>query len=166
MRSFRPVIDQRARILILGSMPGPESLRLRQYYGFSGNHFWRILFDLLEVKPPASYSEKIALLKESRIALWDVAGTCLRVGASDSSIRQAVPNKIPALLGRYKALHTIFINGKTAEALYRKYFSDQIQIAAYYLPSTSPANASMPYAQKLEKWRMILPYLQNRNMWC
>jgi len=43
LRSFKPVVDENSRVLILGSMPGPEALRKRQYYGFDGNHFWKIL---------------------------------------------------------------------------------------------------------------------------
>jgi G:T/U-mismatch repair DNA glycosylase len=33
LRSFKPLINKRSRVLILGSMPGPEALRKQQYYG-------------------------------------------------------------------------------------------------------------------------------------
>ncbi|WP_332881585.1 uracil-DNA glycosylase family protein [Methanosarcina horonobensis] len=42
-RGFPPVLDKNTEILILGSLPGDESLRRRQYYGHPGNDFWRLV---------------------------------------------------------------------------------------------------------------------------
>ncbi|HTL71139.1 MAG TPA: DNA-deoxyinosine glycosylase [Candidatus Eisenbacteria bacterium] len=166
LSSFPPFADDRSRILILGTMPGPVALARRQYYGFPGNHFWRILPEILEAAAPRTYREKIRLLKDRRIALWDVIRTCTRTGASDSSIRSVLPNDIPGLLRRRRAIRTIFLNGRTAETLYRRHFGDVIRIPAYTLPSTSPAHASMSYEKKKKAWSAILPYLENRNEWC
>lgn len=166
LKSFRPVADVRSRILILGSMPGPMALEKREYYGFPGNHFWKIVPELLGEKDPVDYPKRIALLRDRRIALWDVIRSCTRRGAADSTIRCVVPNDIPRLIKKYPDIRTIFLNGTTAESLYRRHFGDVIRIPAYRLPSTSPAHASMPYAKKLEAWRSILPYLENRNPWC
>ncbi len=44
LRSFAPFVDCRSRILILGTMPGPVALKRQEYYGFPGNHFWKIIF--------------------------------------------------------------------------------------------------------------------------
>ncbi len=122
--------------------------------------------DLFGVEGVLSYQQKKALLKKNRIAIWDVIGSCRRTGASDSSIREVTPNKIIALIQRHRNIRTIFLNGKTAEKLYRHYFGGVIQIPAYYLPSTSPAHASMSYENKLNAWKAIKPYLENRNDWC
>ncbi len=150
----------------MGSMPGPEALRKREYYGFKGNHFWRIIPDVLGASAPSSYKEKICLLRQNRIALWDVLESCTREGASDSNIRHEKPNKIVQLITKYVGIRTIFLNGKTAERMYKKYFGGLIQIPAYALPSTSPAHASISYEKKREKWRVIVKYLSNRNLWC
>ena len=147
-------------------MPGAESLKKGQYYGLSRNQFWSIVFKVLNEAPRAGYAEKKALLRENRIALWDVAGACRREGSSDSSIRQVRPNDIPRLIRRYKNIRTIFLNGKKAEALYRRYFGKIIRIPAYSLPSTSPAYAAMSFERKLNAWNAVKPYLQNRNPWC
>ncbi len=164
--SFKPLADDRSRVLILGTMPGPVALKKREYYGFPGNHFWPIIFRLFREKPHTDFRKKKTLLRENRIALWDVIGACRRTGASDSSIRDVAPNDIPGLIRRRKNIRTIFLNGKTAEKLYRRHFADLIRIPAYALPSTSPAHASMSFEKKLKAWEAILPYLENRNPWC
>lgn len=148
-------------------MPGPEALRKREYYGFAGNHFWRLMPAIFGRREPfASYRDKIAFVREQGIALWDTIGSCRRDGALDSSIRDAKPNDIIGLLKRYPRIHTIFLNGRLAEKLYDAHFRDRLHIAAFTLPSTSPAHASMSLAQKLERWSVIKDRLTNRNPWC
>lgn len=153
-------------------MPGPEALRKREYYGFEGNHFWRILTDVLsdngarERVPRLSYADKVALLKENHVALWDVIRSCERTGASDSSIRAVKPNRLIELLKKYPNIGTLFLNGRTAEALYRKHFGHRLRIAAHYLPSTSPAHAAMSYEKKLKKWGVITAYLSPKSCGC
>ncbi len=166
LRSFKLIADARSRILILGSMPGPEALRKKEYYGFKGNHFWRIIPEILKAPKPLTYREKMRLLKENRIALWDVLHSCVREGASDSRIKNEKPNDIMQAIKKYPHIRTIFLNGKTSGKMFRKYFGAIVQIPATVLPSTSPAHASIGYDKKLEKWRVILKYLVNRNSWC
>ena len=158
--------DERSRILILGTMPGPVALERRQYYGYPGNHFWKIIPAVLSEPEPRDYSERIDLLRRRRIALWDVLKTCRRAGASDTAIRDAVPNDIGALLRRCRAIETLFFNGKSAERLYRRHLGERIHIPCFTLPSTSPAHATQSVSQKTEVWRGILPYLDHRNPWC
>jgi len=154
-------------VLILGSMPGPVALRKREYYGFPGNYFWRLLPEILGERAPRDYAAKVALLKDRRVALWDVIRSCTRTGASDGTIRDAAPNDIPGLLRRRKGIGAIFLNGKTAERLYRVHFGGTLHVPAFGLPSTSPANASVSYERKRRAWSAaIRPFLENRNPWC
>ena len=155
LRSFKPFCDADSRALVLGTMPGPEALRRRQYYGFPGNHFWKILPRLFGEPPPPDYRAKLRLLKRHRVALWDVIARCHRKGALDSAIRRAAPNDIPRLLGRYPGIRSIFLNGKTAERLFRKHFGRRIALPVRTLPSTSPAHASMSFPVKLRRWRAL-----------
>ena len=73
-KSFPYSADDRAQVLILGSMPGEESLRQRQYYAFPRNAFWRIAGELFGFDPALSYARRLAALRRARVALWDVVG--------------------------------------------------------------------------------------------
>ncbi len=171
---FKPVVDRRSRVLILGTMPGPVALKRRQYYGFPGNHFWPVIQILFgddrggtihaaeemprrrrDAARPLSYPEKIRLLKKNRIALWDVIASCQRTGASDSAITHVTPNRIPELLKCYPEIRKIFVNGKPAERLFRMHFGERVNLPVVCLPSTSPAHASMSLKEKLRRWQAV-----------
>jgi hypoxanthine-DNA glycosylase len=166
LRSFKPIIDENSRILILGSMPGPEALRRKEYYGFPGNHFWPILFEIFDARFCEDYRKKTAFLRENRIALWDVVGACVRPTALDSHIRNVQPNPVPALVKKYPRIQKIFLNGRLAQRLFYKYFDRVIGLPAAYLPSTSPAHASMSYDQKRKRWAVIKESLVAPRLWC
>src|SRR5579883_2253754 len=93
-RSFPPIVDARAKILVLGTLPGEESLRRQEYYAHPRNLFWPIVFGLFGAIPPAAYDQRLRLLAERGIALWDVCRAAERDASSDSTIRREVPNAI------------------------------------------------------------------------
>lgn len=142
-------------------MPGPVALRKREYYGFNGNHFWRIMADLFADGRPLDYRQKIALVRRNRIALWDVLASCERLGAADSAIHAERPTDIPGLLARCPRIGMIFLNGGTCDRLFRRYHGDRIALPTLRLPSTSPAHASIPYSRKLEAWSAIARHLES-----
>jgi hypoxanthine-DNA glycosylase len=159
VRSFPPIADANSRILVLGTMPGPEALRRREYYGFPGNHFWRIIRDLFAQGRPLAYDERIALVRTRGIALWDTISACAREGAADAAIRDVEPTDVPGLLRRHPGIGTIFLNGGTAASLFEKHWGATVTLPRFRLPSTSPANASISYAKKLEAWSVIVRHL-------
>jgi hypoxanthine-DNA glycosylase len=142
-------------VLILGSLPGPESLRRGEYYGHPQNQFWKILSSVLDRPVPERYLERVRLLKRSGIALWDSLARCRRPSALDSAIRDPEPNDLAGLLSKHPGIRRVFANGRTAAA-----FAKRLQgVEAAYLPSTSPANAAIPYARKAAAWRAIRKWL-------
>ena len=90
------------------------------------------------------------------IALWDVLESCEINGASDSSIRSAVPNDLEKVFIAAD-IRAVFTTGKKAQALYEKFFADKMH--AVCLPSTSPANRTISEADMLDKYRVIERYL-------
>jgi len=161
IQSFPPIEQADARILILGSMPGEASLSAGQYYAHPRNLFWRIMGELLGFDPAAPYSQKAQALKSARIALWDVLRSCRRKGSLDSGIddESLVPNDFAAFFRQHPRITRVFFNGAKAEACYHKHVCHTIgteAIECLRLPSTSPANASIPYESKLEAWQEIM----------
>ena len=152
-RSFPYSADARARFLVLGSMPGAESLRRQEYYAFKHNAFWRIMGELYGFSPDLPYLERLAALRKNGVALWDVLAECVRPGSLDSSIRAPRPNDIPGLVAKLPHLEKILCNGGASRNYLRRFFPE---IAAEQLPSTSPAAARFTYAEKLACWRAAL----------
>ena len=160
LRSFKPLVDARSRVLILGTMPGPVALERREYYGFPGNHFWPIMARLFGAREPLTYARKLRLLRKNRVAVWDTIRSCERAGAGDGEIRRVVPNDIPALIRRHPGVRVVFLNGKLVEKLYRKHAAHRVLLPAITLPSTSPAHASRSFEQKLKAWGVVKDALQ------
>jgi len=158
---FEPVADSNSEILILGSMPGRESLAAEQYYAHRRNAFWKIMSDLLGFDPDSSYQTRLQELKTARIALWDVLQSCTRVGSLDSSIDAGSisVNDFRSFFRTHTHIHAVFFNGAMAESAYRKYVLPTVSavpVSYKRLPSTSPAHASLSYEQKLQIWRTAL----------
>lgn len=162
---FEPVADSKSRVLILGTMPSPASRKNSFYYSHPRTRFWPVMATLFDVPVPRTADEKKALMLEEHIALWDVLKSCEIDGASDASIRNAVPNDIPALLSRFPGIRGIFATGQTAYREYIRAFcgsagnSESGIITPVKLPSTSPANARMTLEELIEAYRVILPML-------
>lgn len=149
-KSFPYSADENARVLVLGSMPGAESLRRREYYAFKHNAFWRIMGEIFGFSPELPYRERLAALRRNGVALWDVLAECTRSGSLDAAIRKPLPNDIPGLLKKLPHLEKIFCNGGAAHGYLRRFFPG---LEAERLPSTSPAAARFSYAEKLDAWR-------------
>ena len=163
VQSFSPIADAKARILILGSMPGKASLAAGQYYAHAQNLFWRILGEITGAAPSLPYGARARALKSSGIALWDVLASCAREGSLDSAIDDASvrANDFAAFYRAHPRIAQVFFNGAKAEACYRKQVlplpADLAAPASLRrLPSTSPANASMSRAHKQRVWKQAL----------
>lgn len=155
IRSFPPSADPRARILILGSMPGAESLRKQEYYAFPRNAFWRITGGIFSFDPALPYEDRLARLREHGVALWDVLQCCEREGSLDSRILRPVPNDLRALLSQCPGIRRIFCNGGASAGFFRKFFPELLPLMTR-LPSTSPAAAMYSFEEKSERWKKAL----------
>jgi hypoxanthine-DNA glycosylase len=150
------------RVLILGTMPGKVSLRERQYYAHPQNGFWRIVGGIVGFDPASQYEARVASVQSAGIAIWDVLKSCIRASSLDSDIHNSslVPNDFAAFLAEHPQIRRICFNGAKAEALYLKHIRprlpDNPNVQHLRLPSTSPANASVPLAEKVRAWQAIV----------
>jgi hypoxanthine-DNA glycosylase len=142
-------------VLVLGTLPGEESLRRRQYYAHPRNLFWPIIFALFGAAEPGGYDERVRFLRETGIALWDVVERGQRTASADSTIRAEVPNAIPELLDAHPGIRAVAFNGGGARRLHDRHFARRPGLAYLALPSTSPAYAAIGFAAKLARWRAL-----------
>ncbi len=159
---FPPIADVLATVLILGTMPGEESLRKKEYYANPRNAFWEIMGKLLDFGHEVGYEERTKLLKKSKIALWDVIQVCERQGSLDSAINDSsiVENDFISFYRRHPNIRYVYFNGATAKKEYFKRvlpkLSDVTRGIEYFrLPSTSPAMAQLSFDAKLLAWSQI-----------
>lgn len=153
--SFAPIVDSKTRVLILGTMPSVKSLTFEEYYGNRQNQFWKILFEVYEMPYMDDYADKVTWLLQQGLGLWDVLSTCYRAGSMDSAIREEEPNDVKSLLELFPNIKVIVFSSKTAAAFFFKYNTKFEGLTFVTLPSPSGAYASLPIADKIEKWKVI-----------
>lgn len=161
--SFAPLTTPSAQILILGTMPGEVSLAKSEYYAHPRNAFWPIMGHIGGFDPALPYAERVEKLLVQRIAVWDVLQGCVRPGSLDADIERetAVPNDFASFWAVHPRLRRVCFNGATAEQLFRKQVwgmlpDTAVRVDYVRLPSTSPANARLSFAQKLAVWQAAL----------
>jgi TDG/mug DNA glycosylase family protein len=153
---FAPIADSHSEILILGSIPGVQSLLKNQYYGHDRNSFWRVIYALYGAPYDEHYDRRIMFLRKHRIALWDVIQSCQRQGSLDTNIKQPVINDFPRFFAEYPRISRVFFNGRKAYALFKRHVGfNQCGLRFNYLGSTSPAHAKS-LEEKVAEWRRIL----------
>lgn len=152
--SIPPFFGDDSQILILGSFPSVKSRESGFYYGHPQNRFWRVLSSVFDAPLPQTIEQKQEFLRTHYIALWDVAAECSIRGSADSSISAVTANDIAPLL-RSTQIKAVFLNGQTAQKLFRKYLSEETAkfgCTVTTLPSTSPANASYSLEKLAAEW--------------
>lgn len=155
VHTIPPLYDSQSRVLLLGSIPSPKSREVGFFYGHPQNRFWRVLAAVLGEEVPQTIEAKRAMCLTHHIALWDTIARCDIAGASDTSIRNAVPNDIGKLV-RESEISRIFATGGKSAELYRKLIEPTLHIPITQLPSTSPANAAWSLERLIEAYRVIL----------
>jgi hypoxanthine-DNA glycosylase len=158
--SFPPIVTPDARLLILGTLPGEESLRLQQYYGHPRNHFWPLIAAIFGEAVPPDYAGRVDLLERHGCALWDVLESAERIGSSDAAIRNATVNPFAAFLADYPNIRTIAFNGQKARDLFRRHvlkpgLVPEQGFTTIDLPSSSPLYTKS-LEEKLGIWRAKL----------
>ena len=160
---FAPIVGGEPRVLILGSLPGRKSLEMNQYYAQPQNGFWRIMDTLFGAGPSVPYPRRLERLIANRVAVWDVLAAGERSGSLDSAIvaSSVVVNDFGGFYARHGGIRLICFNGSKAAELYQRRVLSALAprfatLAARVLPSTSPANATVPFATKLARWSAAL----------
>ena len=159
---LQPIYDCQSKILILGTMPSPKSREAGFYYAHPQNRFWKVMAALTGEPIPMDNRGRTRFLLRHKIALWDVLQSCEMVGAEDGSIRNPVANDLSLVL-RAGNIQAIATTGSKAASLYRQYCFPKTGIPALSLPSTSPANCRYSLETLVEKYRVLLNYIESEK---
>lgn len=159
--AFAPVAAPDARVLVLGSLPGEASLAARRYYAHPRNRFWHLVGKAIGVDlPTLDYEARLAALKARGIALWDTVASARRSGSGDAAIRAAEPAPLAQLVAALPALRAVAFNGQKAAAVGRPQLAGHAAVTLLDLPSSSPAYAAMPLAEKERLWARLADFLR------
>ena len=154
IHNIDPLWAPDSRVLILGSFPSPKSREQQFFYGHPRNRFWPVLAAVFEEQVPLTIEEKRDLALRHHIAMWDTIHSCEIRGASDTSIKNPVPNDLNSIIGRSQISH-IYCTGTASWNYYEKLCRADTGIEAVRLPSTSPANAAWSLEMLVEQYRII-----------
>ena len=154
LQGLAPVVAPNTRLVVLGSFPGVASLQAQQYYAHPRNHFWPVLSALWGIDLRAQpYDERMDVVRQRGLGIWDVYAGCRREGSLDSAIEDAQPNDLAGLKARLPQLQAFAHNGGESARSMR--ITQALGLQVYRLPSTSPANASWSFERKLAAWREV-----------
>ena len=159
-KGLAPIVGDNPKVLILGTLPGDESIRSQQYYNKAGNRFWKIIYSLFgEELVPVEYEKKTQFLKDHGIAIWDVLSSAVREGSLDNAIEKEIPNDLGGFLTKYPTIEIIAFNGQKAENSFDVYFSElgnDTGLKKVCLKSSSGANNQFSFEDMKENWSQIL----------
>ena len=133
-----PLHGARANALILGSFPSPKSREQGFFYGHKQNRFWPMIAAVTGEPVPdwADIEAKKAIILKHGLAVWDTIGACDIKGASDASIRNAVPNDVAALIQKL-GVQAVFCNGAASGRIYAKYAEPSRRGGFYIRPQAA-----------------------------
>ncbi len=160
------LIDDRSRVLVLGSFPSKQSLAKQEYYGNRQNHFWQIMGHLFSFNASAPYGERTAALLANGVAVWDVIAECSREGSGDDAIQDATANPLLSLIRDYPSIGHVAFNGGTALRTARIFVPDLFEdgyVKWQQFPSTSPRHARLKLEAKVGAWRQLKEWLKEET---
>lgn len=143
VKGFPPIIFEDSEVLLLGTLPGNKSLQQNFYYADPRNYFWKFFSKYSGHAKPHNMNEISKILKESKVALWDMYDSGIRQNkqgkktSNDLDIQQEIWNDIPALLTDYPNIKRVGIMGGKP---YKKFQKRYPSIHTECLPSTSRLN--------------------------
>lgn len=154
-----PLVGEDPRVLVLGTLPGDESIKRQVYYSNPGNQFWKILDGIASRKKGQSNEE---FAKEIGIALWDCCHSAVRKGSSDDGFEKSteVPNDLEQFLKKYPSIEVVVLNGtgKTTDC-YNRFFNNIDAPRVLSLISTSSARG-VKLEDKIRDWSIIKKWLK------
>lgn len=159
---FPPVSRSNGTALVLGTLPGQDSIDAGEYYAHQRNVFWKIMGELFGASLERAYVERLKAMKSNGVALWDVLASARRAGSLDSAIDKSTVevNDFSQFYAEHRRIRLTCFNGRGAEDFYKRRVLPGLEgwsreISLRLLPSTSPMNTTKTFKEKLAEWSII-----------
>lgn len=152
---FEPIIDEKCKVLILGSVPSVRSVEEGFYYMHPKNRFWPMMSRVIghDLTSLDADGKRQALLG-AHIGLYDAVYECDIANSQDAKAKNIVSADIAALI-HATDVRRILCNGALSyQTLLR--FNAELEPISLKLPSTSPANAAYSLDRLIEAWSAAL----------
>lgn len=183
MKGFKPIVNAESKVLILGTFPSKDSLKVNQYYANATNLFWPLVFAVLEGtdnekeakrwNAVTSYKDKTKFTLKHGAALWDVLRSCERKTSADRDILKPKANSFDRLYKKYPDIKAVAFNGggkkknprpKSAAWYYQKLAGlyDDHAFETLYSSSEAycdPTGYDSLFLKKYDDWKVIRDYL-------
>ncbi len=183
MKGFKPIVNAESKVLILGTFPSKDSLKVNQYYANATNLFWPLVFAVLDGTEDekeakrwnavTSYKDKIKFTLKHGAALWDVLRSCERKTSADRDILKPKANSFDRLYKKYPDIKAVAFNGGgkkkhprplSAAGLYRSLIGiDESRNFLTLYSSSSEDRNKLDYdslfLKKYDDWKVIRDYL-------
>lgn len=183
MKGFKPIVNAKSRVLILGTFPSKDSLKVNQYYANATNLFWPLVYAVLEGsddEPNAkrwnavtSYKDKTKFALKHGAALWDVLRSCERKTSADRDILNPKANSFSRFYAKYPNIKAIAFNGGgkkknprrlSAAGLYKSHIGLDDDHAFFTLYSSSSEDRNKLdydtlFLKKYDDWKAIRAFL-------
>ena len=157
-QGLKPICGHDSKILILGTFPSEKSRETGEYYADSRSKFWPTICECLGVAVPATYKEKVQLLKDNQIALWDLVESCDIEGSKDRDIKNPVKNDVGKIIDESN-LELIILNGKSTLKMLRKLYGTSRAVlfgTTGYICISSTSGANNRFFNK-NQWLSLIP---------
>lgn len=162
---FGAFVPDNAKYLLLGSFTAKPKDGYEWFYANGRNQFWPIMEEVY-VLPLKTKKAQQELFIKLRMAISDIILECERVKNSnlDINLKNIVFNTqaLTEILAKNE-IKTIFFSSKFVENLFLRHFKDLIQkhpqVELVTLPSPSPRYAMITKAQKVSRYKQLLPGL-------
>ena len=132
VEGFPPLMCHEPRVLILGTIPGKNSISANEYYYDNSNRMWKMLAKLATQKMPTNYTEKKLLLEH-------------------------FPNDIVGFVRKNPTITKIAINGYGKYKEFGEKLQNQFgqSIKVFRLPETSGLNATWTLEKLCKEWSVV-----------
>ncbi len=151
-------VPPKAKFLLLGSFAARPEPNYDWFYSTKRNQFWSILEEVynLELKTKKVKQQLFAKLK---MAVADIISQCERRknNNADTNLTNIVYNikGIKRILNQNK-IQKIYFSSRWVENKFRRLFKD-VTLELITLPSPSPHYAAMSKAEKIKRYKKLLP---------